>query len=45
MKLVQSLAATALLSASFAAAEDVLHSKRNLGKRFIDDQGNYNICQ
>ena len=24
---------------------DSLHSKRNLGKRFIDEQGNYNICE
>merc|ERR1711939_1006388 len=30
-------------SASEQIQEDSLHSKRNLGKRFIDEQGNYNI--
>ena len=41
--------ASALLVASASASEQVqedsLHSKRNLGKRFIDEQGNYNICE
>ena len=32
-------------SASEQIQEDSLHSKRNLGKRFVDEQGNYNICE
>ncbi|KAL2062348.1 hypothetical protein VTL71DRAFT_6614 [Oculimacula yallundae] len=39
------IVASALLvgGASAQLQEDSLHSKRNLGKRFIDSQGNYNI--
>ncbi|KAH9213824.1 5'-nucleotidase [Leptodontidium sp. 2 PMI_412] len=39
------IAASALLlgGASAQLQEDSLHSKRNLGKRFIDSEGNYNI--
>ncbi|KAH6705200.1 5'-nucleotidase protein-like protein [Leptodontidium sp. MPI-SDFR-AT-0119] len=39
------IAASALLvgSASAQLQEDSLHSKRSLGKRFIDSEGNYNI--
>ncbi|CZT50612.1 related to 5`-nucleotidase precursor [Rhynchosporium secalis] len=45
MKFTQSvIVASALLVGAFAQLqEDSLHSKRNLGKRFIDSQGNYNI--
>ncbi|KAH7312004.1 5'-nucleotidase protein-like protein [Rhexocercosporidium sp. MPI-PUGE-AT-0058] len=48
MKFTQSrsaIVASALLvgAASTQVQEDSLHSKRNLGKRFIDSQGNYNI--
>lgn len=32
-------------STSFAAAEDVLYSKRHLGKRQLNAEGNYNMCQ
>ncbi|EHK98792.1 putative 5'-nucleotidase [Glarea lozoyensis 74030] len=44
MKFSQSLVSAGLLvgASSLVAAEDVLVSKR-MGKRFIDDQGNYNI--
>lgn len=38
-------AVSASASASEQVQEDSLHSKRNLGKRFIDEQGNYNICE
>jgi hypothetical protein len=46
MKFSQSLVSAGLLvgASSLVAAEDVLVSKR-MGKRFIDDQGNYNICR
>jgi hypothetical protein len=41
-----SLVCSAVLAGVFslAAAEDVLVSKR-MRKRFIDDQGDYNICE
>jgi hypothetical protein len=45
MKLIQLLASSVVLLSAFVGAEDVLHSRRNLGKRFIDEQGNYNICE
>lgn len=32
-------------SAQEGMVEDVLHSKRGLNKRFIDSEGNYNICK
>ncbi len=42
-----SIVASALLLGASAQdlVEDVLHSKRNLNKRFIDSDGNYNICE
>lgn len=41
------LVAGALSMASLATAqvEESLYSKRNLGKRFFDEQGNYNMCE
>lgn len=35
----------ALSTASLAIADDVLYSKRHLSKRFIDDNGNYNMSE
>lgn len=46
MKLTRTpFVASALLLSTFVTAEDVLVSKRNLQKRFIDSDGNYNICK
>lgn len=42
-RLLQILASTTALL-SCAAAEDVLYSEQALQKRYIDAQGNYNIC-
>lgn len=45
---MQLLTVTALAlaaSTSFATAEDVLYSKRQLAKRQLDNAGNYNMCQ
>jgi len=39
------VAAAALSWAAVSTAEDVLYSKRALEKRFIDEQGNYNMCK
>lgn len=45
MKSALSLATLGALAGS-AIAEDVLFSSRagNLNKRFVDDQGNWNVC-
>jgi len=44
MKLIQLLASSVVLLSACVGAEDVLHSRRNLRKLFIGEQGNYNIC-
>jgi hypothetical protein len=48
MRFTQSSAALLCASLARVAAqgtkEDNLFSERHLGKRFIDAQGNYNIC-
>jgi len=43
MKLFQSSISLLSCAIAVAMAEDVLLSERSLNKRFIDDQGNYNI--
>lgn len=43
MKFLQSSLLLVSSAAALALAEDVLLSERGLKKRFIDDQGNYNI--
>lgn len=45
MKLLHAFLVSSAALVGAVATEDVLYSQRTLQRRFIDDEGNYNICK
>lgn len=45
MKFIQPSLVSLFGAAVFVAAEDSLVSRQALHKRFVDNEGNYNICE